>query len=387
MKKVFLPLILLIMLFTFSSCSNKDSNKESPKNSPPPKEAPAPKTDISPTSSPDGSAIPTVKPLPKETPTIADKILKAGDLFPLTNDTHWKYRGYGNEFAFFDAYVEYVRGNTIQVREENGGDSVIKVYKSSGGMVKKVYERSGVFYRYDFTKYHGNEEILIKEPIAVGTSWTLSNGSIRKITGINVNVSTPSGQYKAVEVTTTRSGSVHKDYYARGTGLVKRVYISSSGDTVSSELEKIQRNVPFTHTVRFYFPEFDNERLVYMDRNISISTNQDMKWQFQRELKIIPNDPALRKVLTPNVQILSWKIDFAKGIVTVNFSSELVTEMNAGSTLESLIINSIVNTFGNYCKMNKVIIQVEGAPYSGGHIAIGPGEYFTVNTGNAVKYQ
>ena len=43
------------------------------------------------------------------------------------------------------------------------------------------------------------------EPLKEGTNWELKDSRIRTITNMAADVSTPSGNYKAIEVTTKRS--------------------------------------------------------------------------------------------------------------------------------------------------------------------------------------
>jgi Sporulation and spore germination. len=341
-----------------------------------------------------GPKIPPVKITPSPSPTQGGDTtheeiqLKASDFFPLTLDVHKIYRGSGNEFAGFETYVEYVRGNLIQLRSINAGTNSVKVYDVSNGALKLVYTEGEIYYRYDFTSCRGDEEVLIKEPIKAGTEWKLKDGAKRSITAVNKSIQTPSGSYKALEITTIEPDSTTLEYYVKDLGLVKRIFSAKdSGASISSELEKIEKDVPFKHTVRFYFPQFVKDRTVYMDRIVEINTNQDMKYKFQKELKTIPQDNTLSRTLTTNVQVLGAVVDRKSGITTVNFSPELISEMNAGSGYESMIINCIVNTFGRYYQTDKVIITVNGKPYSSGHILLKPGEYFKVDTKNTVKYQ
>lgn len=313
--------------------------------------------------------------------------LTVSDYFPFTKDVHKIYSGTGNEYAGFETYVEYVRNNLMQLRINNGGTNSIVVYSIKDGELKRVYSMGEVYYRYDFTSMSGDEEVLIKEPIKVGTLWTIKNGDKRSITSVDKNISTSAGNFKALEVKTEGTDYIIYDYYAKGSGLIKRVFSSKPSDgIVTSQLEKVEKGVPYSHRVRLYFPQFLKDRIVYIDRDVKILTNENMKFKFQKELKTIPQDTSLSKVLTSKVQVLGIKLDRNSGIVTVDFSPNLVADMNAGSGFESMIIKCIVNTFGGYYQVDKVIITLDGKPYISGHIELKPGEYFKVDTSNTVKY-
>jgi hypothetical protein len=110
-----------------------------------------------------------------------------------------------------------------------------------------------------------------------------------------------------------------------------------------------------------------------------LRTNQDILRVFEDGLKTAPQKENIKGTLTANVKILDIIIDDEKGIVTVDFSPELVTEMNAGTTYELMILNSIANTFGDYFQKDKIIITMEGKPYSSGHILMREGEYIEVS--------
>ena len=71
----------------------------------------------------------------------------------------------------------------------------------------------------------------------------------------------------------------------------------------------------------------------------------------------------------------------------VDFSNELLTDMNAGSSIEMEILKSIVNTIGNYYGVDKVYISTEGTPYSSGHFGIREDEYFTVDETDIKEFE
>jgi hypothetical protein len=372
MRKVFAAIVLVSLLLT--ACTKVQT----------------PPGNIEITPSPGATAVPGTGDgkTPTPTPSPSKAAYDVSDFFPANKDVHMVYRGFNNEFAEFETYVEYIRKNIVQLRNVNPGTSSVIVYEVGNDELKELYREGEIYYRHDFTSSRGNSEVLIKEPIAVGTEWKLQDGVKRSITAVDKEISTPNGSFKALEITTEKPGSTEQDYYVKDIGLVKRVFTSKdSKDSISSELEKIETGVPFKHDVRFFFPDFLNDRIVYIDRNVEIFTNEDMKYKFQKELKTIPEDSGLTKVLTPNVQVSSTRIEKDKGLVTADFSRHLVDEMNAGTSLESMLIKSIVNTYGTYYGVNKVIITIEGKPYSSGHILMKPGEYFTVDTENTVPYK
>lgn len=314
---------------------------------------------------------------------------EAIDYFPFAENTHMLYKGTGNEYAAYETYVDYLKDDVMQVRQINAGTVMALVYKFEDGAIKRVFSKEEAYYRHDFTDMAAQqEEIIIKEPIAVGTSWTLEDGSTRSITDLGKEVETPLGSFTALEVTTTRQDATSIDYYVKGTGLVKSEYNSADGSfSIVSELEKMEEDVPLKQNVRLYYPDFNNDRLVYIDRVIEVRTNQDTNEKISEELKTIPENSELSKVLSENTKILGYAIDESAGTVTIDFSPELVTEMNAGTGLEGMLLDSITNTFGVYYQKDRVALTMEGKPYESGHFLLEPGEYFTVKTDNITEYE
>lgn len=328
------------------------------------------------------------------TDTNADENLRVGDFFPFQKDIHMKFKGIGNEYAEYETYVEFIDGNVMQIRNLNPGTNLAMVYEIKDGELRLNFSKGEVYYRYDFTdtKDADRVEVLIKEPIKKGATWTLKDGTKRSITEVSKEISTPAGNYTALEITSEYENSFVTDYYVKDLGHVKRVFKSKDDDyTVTSELEKIEKDVPFKETIRFFYPDFMNGRLAYIDREIELFTNHDIKNFFEKELKNVPEGSQLKKALSENTRLLNIIIDEPLGgiigSVVVDFSKELVNEMNAGTSLEGMIITSITNTFGGYYQTSKVKITLDGKPYESGHFLLKPDEFFTVDTENSYEYK
>lgn len=366
MKRIFIILTLCVMLL--SACGSNGS------------------TDQNATST--GTTAETTTPGTQASSGNLVSEAKVADYFPLAGDVHMKYKGTGNEYAEYETYVDYVRDNVMQVRKNNGGTEVVIVYKIKDGALISAFSRGETYYKYDYTSMSEGEDVLLKEPLAVGTAWIAKDGSERSITAVDKQIETPAGIFSAIEVTTKIKDATDKDYYVKGTGLVKSEYnLNDASMKVTSELEKVEKDVAFKHNVRFYFPQFDKDRIVYIEREIAIKTNEDMKLKFQEELKLIPETGGLAKTLTKNTQILSYKLDDEKDTVTVDLSSDFVKEMNAGTSFEGMLLNSIINTFGDYFMKSKVIILIDGKPYESGHIVMKQGEAFDVKKEGIIQFK
>jgi hypothetical protein len=266
------------------------------------------------------------------------------DYFPVKLNTRYVYEGAGSEYAFYDAVLDYSQGAKMQQRVDNGGTVMAKVIEVKDGAAKLVYTRPEVYYRENFlTQKHNNNEILLKEPLRAGTKWKLPDGRERRISNAFASVSTPSGDYTAVEVVTKSKDGTTTDYYAKNVGLVKSV--SKYGDTeVTSTLNKIEKNKPLVQTIRFFYPDADGTRVKSVEAQVSFRTNDITRVKLAQAYR----DALAKlstKVFSKNTKINSLYLN-RDGMVYIDLNRSFVTEMNAGSGYESLILQSVANTFG-----------------------------------------
>jgi hypothetical protein len=313
---------------------------------------------------------------------------KINDYFPYNKDTIVYYKGIGNEYAQKDVSVDFVKGNRIQLRTNNGGTVMVEVLENDAGELRRLYTRGECYYREDLTNTNNlKPEILLKEPLVKGTSWILPDGRKRYISEVDKEIQTPMGPYKAIEVTTEseKDKDLTHDYYVKDVGMVKNEFISN-GEIISSTLERVQKNVPVKQTMRFYYPYFEKEKIAYIDKDINLKTNDTIVEVLETHMKEKLND-NLSYVLSRNVTIKKLSLDVAKNQVNIDFSKELVTEMNAGAGFEGMLLDSIVDTLGNYYGADKVYITMDGEPYTSGHIAMGKGEPFYVEYEKTIQYK
>ncbi len=308
----------------------------------------------------------------------ADKIQ---DYYPFADDKVYTYAGEGNEYASYIVYTEYMEGNKAQFRTSNGGTEVVKVLEHQDGQLVIHFAEEETYYRENMLNRgpDAEQDILLKGPLVKGTEWTLSDGRKRYISNVDIDVTIPLGDYKALEVTTEGENDVIKDYYAEGIGLIKSVFTSNEveGYEVTSTLSKIDEKTPLTQQVRFFFPDIAADKNYYITKELSFHTNDITKKVFEDSFKDYSQE-NFNEVIGKNVKIKSLYLN-KDNKVYVDFSKEFTSEMNAGSGYEAAILQCITNTFGEYYGKTQVYITVEGEPYSGGHIAMEKGEAFEVN--------
>lgn len=307
--------------------------------------------------------------------------LKVNDYFPLVENTKYVYQGEGNEYAFYDVYPDFTSENQVQLRIDNGGTILTMVIALSDGKLVQTYSSGETYNRDNDLNKIGEEEVLLAEPIVKGTAWTLKDGSTRTITGTSTSVSTPSGNYDTVEVTTQGTNGTTIQYYAKDVGLVKIVF-GSGESQISSTLGSIEKDVPLTQTVRFFYPNVDQDKIYYDEKEIDFYTNDITKDVLAKAYREVPNGAA--KVFSENTGINNLFLN-DDGSVSLDLSQAFLTEMNAGSGYESAILQCLANTFGYYYHTDKVVLTIDGSPYSSGHFKFQKGEFLQTDLSNAIQ--
>ena len=131
------------------------------------------------------------------------ELLEIKDYYPIKKNIRYVYEGMGNEYASYDVYNDYISEDKVQQRVNNGGTVMARVIEVKDGKLTKVYSRGEAYYRENLLETKGDdEEILLMEPLTEGTTWTLKDSRVRTITNTSVEITTPTGSYQAIEVST-----------------------------------------------------------------------------------------------------------------------------------------------------------------------------------------
>lgn len=305
--------------------------------------------------------------------------------FPFVENTKMEYEGVGNEFAEQTTFFEFIKGNRAQLKIFNPGTVAVKVLEYKDGELREVFAEGEFYHVENMLDIQGDtKNVILKEPLKAGNSWSIPGGYKRTISGIDVSIETPYKNFKALEVTTEfGDGKVQLDYYVKDIGHVASIYKDGEFE-VKTLLEDIESEAYETEAI-FYYPLYSDTKVAYLDRDIKFHTNDSIERILENNFKNPPSD-ELMPVISKNTKINSLEFNRGNRIIKIDFSKEFISEMNGGSGLEGSILKSIVNTLGNYYGVEKVFISVEGKPYSSGHIAIEDYEYFTVDDSNLVEF-
>ena len=374
MKKLKITLALMTVMMLLVACGG-DGNQETPAETP--AEAPQEEAAEEPAETPSEGE--NQEEPEAEEPAEEAREYTVDMLYPFESDTHRIYAGEGHEYVSYDVYVDFVSEERIQLRENNGGTEIVRVLEKKDGTLKEVIFEPETYYKENFLSKDANtDRILLMEPIAEGTTWK-SEEETSTITAVSKEVATPYGTFDAVEVTrVTKSDSgdyTNIDYYAENMGLIKTLNIGD-GYEVSSSLEKIEENVSMNEVVNFYYPNAMDERIFLYRKEIAFKTNDIPRMLLIEAYKDLPKEAA--PVLTPGTKVNYLYLN-QDGMVYVDLSREFLTEMNAGAGYESLILQSLANTFGDYYATDKVLLTIDGETYESGHILLREFEPLEVN--------
>lgn len=346
MKRFVLPILLLCALLLLPGCGQDEGN---------------------------GNDVPDPQPQ-----------LSVEDLFPIKENVKYDYEGEGNEYAFYNVHIDYTSDNRVQQRVNNGGTETVKVIEVKDGKVTEVFSKGEVYYRENHLEKDDQEVILLQEPIKKGTTWTLEDSSTKTITEVNVDISVPAGSYKAVEVTTEGTHSTIVDYYVPDVGLVKSVWVNKEGGgEVSSSLRAIDENAVLVQNVAFYYPNIEDNQYYYKTKQIKFKTN-DITRNILANAYKEPVGEVLGRVFSSGTNISSLYLN-QDNRVYIDLNQAFLTEMNAGSLYESMILQSIANTFGSYYGVQETILTIDDQLYESGHIAFEKGEAMPVEVEGAVR--
>jgi Sporulation and spore germination. len=291
---------------------------------------------------------------------------KVADYFPFRSNVKYTYEGKGNEFAGYEVYTDYTSKDRIQQDVENGGTVTARVYEVKGGKLIRTLSRGEIYYRENMLgQTDATEEVLLMEPLKKGTSWKLKDGGQRTITGLSTKIETPMGTFSTIEVITENDDGTTIDYYARNIGLVKTIF-QSGGMEVSSALTSVEENAARKQTVKFYYPDTATGKIRYQEKEVAFHTNDETGKVLEEAYKSAVSD-VMGVVLPTDAAIKSLSLDDKKR-VHVDFNSAFSTDMNAGAAYETMILQSVADTFGNYYGTEEVILTVEGKPYESGNI-------------------
>lgn len=291
---------------------------------------------------------------------------------PQLNDVRYTYEGTGNEYASFTWSPQFNQENKYQVAKDNGGTTVVEIYEYREDAIVRIFSRPETYFRDNFADIgtidqYSDNEILLKKPLALGTSWT-TEGADYEITAIDKEISVPAGDYTTLEVTAQYEDAIIKRYYAEQVGLVYE-WTETSGLEIESALAAVEKNVAAVIPLTIYQAD---DQLLGLDRipvTIELATNEPARLALQTLFTGEASEFANIYLLPEGTEI-NYLFLNKDGIVEVDLSKEYIDNMNVGSSGESFYLTGLTNTLTQYYGVEEVLLTIEGENYKGGHIIL-----------------
>jgi germination protein M len=145
------------------------------------------------------------------------------------------------------------------------------------------------------------------------------------------------------------------------TGCVSEVYGSPADDTSGQSDNGDPADTSRSVDVVLYFSDDQATGVVAESRTIEVTEDEEeMPLEKIAVLELLkgPKDPALRKTMPPEAELLSIKV--VDGIVILDFSQEFKTGHWGGSAGETMTLESLLYTLGKISGIDKVQVLVEG---------------------------
>ena len=381
--KVFAVLTALALIFAVSACGQGSNQDTAPSpdvfspadatvfdvKTPVPTDAPDSNT-VTPTPqfrTPDPGATATATavlpataaPADADTPTATpagDATMQ--DYFPVVAGRVYSYESAAQPDANQDMVVDFTDGGAVQQFIKMGQYTFAQVLEFQTTRAMLVYGANNGCYE-DFTGAKSNaSQVVLQTPLQQGAKWTAADGMTCEVTNVHVSVSTPSGVYDCMEITSNVSAGVQGGqndkvtvtYYAKGVGMVKTSYSFSDGTSYDLVLTKITDDSGITVPINVYLPGGNSE---FIQRPYLVTTNYDLAATLTAA--IVPGSDG-KGLIAANAQVNSITIDRDSNTAALD-----LTDGFAGSNGKEDVLTCLAYTVGQFFQVDSVSFTVNGA--------------------------
>lgn len=228
MMKRFLGLAILSILLILGACGDEETNV--PETGTPDNETETPEAEETPADD-----------QPDDEEEAEEIDLTA---YFMEDGTTAHFKGEGNEFAELNVRTEYLQADYVAVYEDNGGTTILRVYRLADGRIDLVEEQPEFYEDYTAT----SEELDALEPISTYLETPIALGDEVKgmeVVQLDATVETPFETFENAVVAeqVNEDGSINRSHFVEGYGEVKREFIMEEEEntfTVTSSLETIE---------------------------------------------------------------------------------------------------------------------------------------------------
>ena len=310
--------------------------------------------------------------LPTSPPVQSEAADSIHDYFPILTNTNYHYESPTYNELTQDIYVTYTGGSRIQRRAATDRVSATEVLQYQEGELRLVFGEENFYFFEDLTAVEPvTDMLLLKEPLIQGQKWNLDVTGASEITAFDVSVSTPIGDFQAMEVATEfNDGRRQKEYYVKGIGLVKTVYSTTDDRTIEIDLTDITEQASLLVPVDFFYPmPGTDEGYGKEERMLQINTNSDLPALITEQMKIAGQQGYIW--LPGNTVINSIEVDRADNIIVFTLSDNDGINTEEGA-------RALADTLGHFYGVGRVRPAVNGKDFTTGGKIYGPSDFIPV---------
>jgi len=311
------------------------------------------------------------------------------DYFPFSENVLYVYEGEGHPYASYTIYNTIINGNRLQrllATDVQNYNRQTEVFEVADGELALINGDTFSYHLEDMTDTGTDAErrmIILKEPLKLGATWVIEEGplgqDVAEVTGVDVALKTPSGNFNVIEVThTLANGSVDKYYYAKGVGLVRTEYPGGDdGYVISSTLSERVENTAANLNYRSFSPA-QSGKINYATAKIALWTNYDLVDTINA---ILSNSETggQNAALLKNGKLKEISFAANASAARLNFDTGIYEQEYKSADEENANLSAIALTVGYLFGVDNVFIQVEGRPYSGVYVKKTEDDYFISN--------
>ena len=289
-----------------------------------------------------------------------DKIIEnydqssVSDYFPVQKNISMSYESPTLPALNQRMFITYTDGDRFQRVIMFNEIAQTEVFEINDGAIKLINSEQQSLVPENMTKLDPVLDILVlAEPLTLGAKWDNGNGGTSEITGINVAVKVPYGEYEAMEVTTIDTmGRANKMYYAKGVGLIKSVYFDAATDReYAAELADISENVGINMGIGLYSV---NEEGIDFDVSVvyfPFTTDGDLVALLSDAIQIKDGQDGIL-----NGSVKSISVDRQTDTMNVDLSKGFT-----GKTEKEALINCLAFTIGKFYDIHSVTFTENGS--------------------------
>lgn len=277
---------------------------------------------------------------------------------PIVKDNIWHYENKKDDHSL-TSWIEFIDQDVMQMRFSNGKEDFVKVYIAEEEAIYEVAQVENVSIKENYTTLRQYKNIVLKLPLMVENSWTLSDGATRTITKVGKEYETPIGLQKGIEITTTHEDYKIKEVYAEKVGLIQVDYTDDK-KTQSFKLTEFENNTARQEQVTLYIPKKNSGALKQIQQTVSIMTNEEARHFLTDLLNKVIGKEYITTI--SNGAVIDKLFLDDEGCLHVEMSEAFMDPLYNTQEQKGVVM-SLAKTLGKYYDAEYVMLTIQGELY------------------------